>query len=85
MSRQHKSCAFSVYAEKLLERQRVRNRCLAGKGAAHIGRGLPIHQAAIPQQRDPGTVWTGRAQGHELELSQSKRPVLSQSKHCPGG
>jgi hypothetical protein len=67
MSRQPQSCAFSVYAEKLLEHQWVRDRCLASKGATHVGCGLPSHQATILQQRDPGTLWTGRAQGHDLE------------------
>jgi hypothetical protein len=47
MSRQHNSCAFSVYTEKLLERQWVRDRCLAGEIAAHISCSMPIDQAAI--------------------------------------
>jgi hypothetical protein len=49
-SRQHKGCSFSVYAEKLLERQWACDRCLADKVAAHVGRGAPIQQAAILQE-----------------------------------
>jgi hypothetical protein len=45
----------------------LRHRRLTREIAAHIGRGLPIHQTAILHQRDLGTLWTGRAQGHDLE------------------
>jgi hypothetical protein len=58
LSRQHESCAFLAYAEKLLERQWLRDRCLASKGApwngrvAHVGRRLPFHQASILGERN---------------------------------
>ena len=72
MSRQQKSCAHSVYAEKLLERQWVRDRCLAGRIATHVGRrasvlALALYRSSILQQRDLGTFRTGRSQGHGLK------------------
>lgn len=39
----------------------------AGKGAAHIGRGLSIQLATILQERDSRRLGDGRAQGHYLE------------------
>jgi len=66
MSRQQKSCAFSVCAEQLLERQRVRDRRLAGEIAAHIGCGLPIQQSPILQERDSGNAWVSAESGSPM-------------------
>ena len=52
MSRQHKICALSVYAEKLLERQWVRDRCLASKGATDVGCCVLSYRVTILKEWD---------------------------------
>ena len=76
MSRQHKGCSFSVYAEKLLERQWIRDRCLTREIAAHVGCCVPIPRSTISQQRHSGFVLSGLAKSYYLE-----RPV-STAKHA---
>jgi len=54
MSRQHRSCTLSAQAEKLFECLRACDRHLAGKGAAYVGCGVPVHQTSILKDRDSG-------------------------------
>ena len=43
------------------------DRRLAGKLAAHVGCGLPVHQSTILQEGHNGGLPAGRSQGHYLE------------------
>ncbi len=67
MSRQHRSCALSAQAEKLFECLRACDRHLAGKGAAYVGCGAPLHQTSILKERNSTRLCVLRSQSHHLE------------------
>ena len=67
MPRQHEGRAFSAHAEKLFECLWGCDRCLAGKAAAHVGCGLPLHQSSILQERDSKGLRARFSQGDDLE------------------